>query len=128
MTVAVSTTTAPSPAQHPQHLPTGGADQAQQPQLPSPRVRAHDQAVGGRDRDVAEQDADQQEVHPGVERHRFGLCHLEAGAVQDGQPRVKGRLASAVSTSAGAASPAILSAVWFFAVSRFLRADAWGEP
>jgi hypothetical protein len=23
---------------------------------------------------------------------------------------------------------AILSAVWFFAVSRFLRADAWGEP
>jgi hypothetical protein len=23
---------------------------------------------------------------------------------------------------------AILSGVWFFAVSRFLRADAWGEP
>ena len=23
---------------------------------------------------------------------------------------------------------AILSALWFFAVSRFLRADAWGEP
>jgi hypothetical protein len=23
---------------------------------------------------------------------------------------------------------AILSAVWSFAVSRFLRADAWGEP
>jgi hypothetical protein len=23
---------------------------------------------------------------------------------------------------------AILSAIWFFAVSRFLRADAWGEP
>jgi len=23
---------------------------------------------------------------------------------------------------------AVLSAVWFFAVSRFLRADAWGEP
>ena len=23
---------------------------------------------------------------------------------------------------------AILSAVWFFAVSRFLRADAWGKP
>jgi hypothetical protein len=23
---------------------------------------------------------------------------------------------------------AILSAVWFFAVSRFLRADAWGQP
>jgi hypothetical protein len=22
---------------------------------------------------------------------------------------------------------AVLSAVWFFAVSRFLRADAWGE-
>jgi len=23
---------------------------------------------------------------------------------------------------------AVLSAVWFFAVSRFLRADAWGQP
>jgi hypothetical protein len=23
---------------------------------------------------------------------------------------------------------AILSTLWFFAVSRFLRADAWGEP
>jgi hypothetical protein len=23
---------------------------------------------------------------------------------------------------------AILSTIWFFAVSRFLRADAWGEP
>ena len=23
---------------------------------------------------------------------------------------------------------AVLSLVWFFAVSRFLRADAWGEP
>ena len=23
---------------------------------------------------------------------------------------------------------AILSVLWFFAVSRFLRADAWGEP
>jgi hypothetical protein len=23
---------------------------------------------------------------------------------------------------------AVLSGVWFFAVSRFLRADAWGEP
>ena len=23
---------------------------------------------------------------------------------------------------------AILSVIWFFAVSRFLRVDAWGEP
>jgi hypothetical protein len=23
---------------------------------------------------------------------------------------------------------AILSTLWFFAVSRFIRADAWGEP
>jgi hypothetical protein len=30
--------------------------------------------------------------------------------------------------AAGVLLVAILSTVWFFAVSRFLRADAWGQP
>ena len=59
MTAAVSTTTAPSQrgirSTCRQVLPTRHAAAP----APGACVRAHDQAVGGRDRDVAEQDADQ---------------------------------------------------------------------